>query len=122
MMLFNIAFLQLSGIEADQEANEWQRVVSDVRKTVSELAELKSRCSALIGETTPAVGEEKESGKRETASSDRGEGAEGEGEVWLSEGGRRCVQGVEPLVKELVQLERLQSYFTWMRRLHQLGY
>ena len=107
---------QLSGIEADQGANEWQRVVSDVRKTVSELAELKSRCSVLIEETTsPTVGEE--NGKAGETALD---GGEREGGMWLSEGGRRCVQGVEPLVKELVQLERLQSYFTWMRRLHQL--
>ena len=83
-----------------------------MRKTVSELAELKSRCSVLVQETTPSTAGEKESGKA-------GGPREGEGGAWLSEGGRRCVQGVEPLVKELVQLERLQSYFTWMRRLHQ---
>ena len=106
-------FLQLSGIESDQGANEWQRVVSDVRKTVSELAELKHRCSVLIQETTPTV---EENVKRETEL----EGGEEERGTWLSEGGRRCVKEVEPLVKELVQLERLQSYFTWMRRLHQL--
>ena len=84
-----------------------------MRKTVSELAELKSHCSVLIQETTPTV---EENVKRETAL----EGGEGEREAWLSEGGRRCVREVEPLAKELVQLERLQSYFTWMRRLHQL--
>ena len=106
-------FLQLSGIESDQGANEWQRVVSDVRKTASELAELKHRCSVLTQETTRTV-EEKVEREREF------EGGERERGAWLSEGGRRCVREVEPLMKELVQLERLQLYFTWMRRLHQL--
>ena len=101
--------MQLSGIEADQGANEWQRVVSDVRKTVSELAELKSHCSSLVQETALTVHKE-ENIKREKS----------EGGVWLSEEGRGCVLEVEPLVKEFVELERLQSYFTWMRRLHQL--
>ena len=89
-----------------------------MRKTVSELTELKSRCSVLVEETTSPIVGEKESGKAGETALD---GGEGEGGTWLSEGGRRCVQGVEPLVKELVQLERLQSYFTWMRRLHQFG-
>lgn len=86
-----------------------------MRKTVLELTELKSRCGVLIQETTPTV---EESVKREPAVL---KGEEGEEGVWLSERGKRCVRDVEPLVKELVELERLQSYFTWMRRLHQLG-
>ena len=111
--------MQLSGIESDQGANEWQRVVSDVRKTVSELAELKSRCSVLIQETTTVEGVKKETVLEGVKPVREGEGEE-EGGSWMSEGGRRCVKEVEPLVRELVQLERLQSYFTWMRRLHQL--
>lgn len=103
-----IAFVQLSGIESDQEANEWQRVVADVRKTVSELTTLKSRCADLIQETG-AQGEGKWSEGR-----DKDEG------TWLSDRGNRCVKEVEPLVREMVQLEHLQSYFTWMRRLQQL--
>ena len=95
--------MQLSGIEADPEANEWQRVVSDVRKTVSELNDVKSRCDSLTQET------------------EGGEVIKTEGEgSWLSERGTRCVKEVEPLVRELMQVEQLQSYFTWMRRLHQI--
>ena len=96
--------MQLSGIEADQEANEWQRVVADVRKTVSELNNVKSRCNLLTQETEGGEKIEKGAGS------------------WLSEGGSRCVKEVEPLVKELVHVEQLQSYFMWMRRLHQIWY
>ena len=96
---------QLSGIETDQGANEWQRVVVDVRKTVSELAEVKSQCNVLMQETGGG-GREKEPGKR--------------GGTWLSDAGSGCVKEAEPLVKELVQLEHLQSYFMWMSRLHQI--
>ena len=107
-MMSVIVFVQLSGIESDQGANEWQRVVSDVRKTVSELGELKSRCTVLVQETRPTTRKEE---KNET---------ELEGVAWLSERGRRCVREVEPLVRELVQLDKLHSYLTWMRKLQQL--
>ena len=103
LYVFTDSLVQLSGIESDQGANEWQRVVVDVRKTVSELMALKSQCNDLLQETTQKNGRE-----------GREEGS------WLSDRGLMCVGEVEPLVKELVQLEQLQSYFMWMRRLQQL--
>ena len=112
-----IVSVQLSGIESDQGVNEWQRVVSDVRKTVSELAELKSRCTVLVQETRSTTEREKdvtelEGGELASVDTER--------VVWLSERGRRCVKEVEPLVRELVQLDKLHSYLTWMRKLQQL--
>ena len=95
--------MQLSGIESDEGANEWQRVVADVRKTISELMALKSQCNDLMQETAQKKGRE---GR--------------DGGPWLSDRGLTCVREVEPLVEELVQLEKLQSYLMWMRQLQQL--
>ena len=100
-------YLQLSGIESKEGSgeNDWQRVVADAKKTMSDLAEVKSRCNVLVKET---------SGKEE------GEGKEGG--TWMSTGERDCVKVLQPLVRELVQLERLEAYLLWLRRLQQIRY
>ena len=95
--------MQLSGIESEQVsgANDWQRVVVDVKRTVFDLAEVRSRCDALVKETA-------------------GTGRETDEGAWGSQKERECVREVQPLVKEIVQLERLEAYLTWLRRLQQI--
>ena len=91
--------LQLSGsssIAADRD--EWQHVVSDVRKTVTELETLRDTCISLRGGS---------------------DGVEGQVEL-LQPDVVECARKIQPLVKETVELDHLKCYLEWMVAIHHL--
>lgn len=77
-------------------------MVSDVRTTIDELERLKSNCLSLCG--GERAEEEEEGGRRDLVPPD----VEG------------CVHSVQPLVKEIIELEHLSAYLQWVRSIQRL--
>ena len=50
----------------------------------------------------------------------RGDSVRSDGVGSVSGEAGACVTRLEPLVEELAELERLQSYLLWLRKIHQL--